>query len=114
MYRLVIAAAAFALVFVAPVVAQEIPPAAVQALLCGHVYSLASEDDQVAGDEGTATEFYYRGDELIWRARLTLEEAGFDAGAVQGAVDSSAMTTGFRYGAGEAGALLAECLAVEE
>lgn len=114
MHRLAIAASVFALAFIAPVAAQEIPPAAEQALLCGHVFSLKSGDDTAAGDQGAATEFYYRGDELIWRARLTLEEAGFDMEAVQGAVDSSAMMTGFRYGAGEADALLAECLAMEE
>ena len=65
-------------------------------------------------DEGGATEFFNRGDALIWQARSVMEGAGFAADRIENAVMTSALTTGFRYGAGEAEDMLAECLAAED
>ena len=98
-----------------PALAQSTLPDGVEQLLtCGNVYSMHSEDAKAAGDEGGATEFFNRGDALIWQARSVMEGAGFAADRIENAVMTSALTTGFRYGAGEAEAMLAECLAAED
>lgn len=107
--------APFALLFALPAAAQSTLPEGVEQLLtCGNVYSMTSEDAKDAGDEGGATEFFNRGDALIWQARSVMEGAGFDAERIENAVMTSALTTGFRYGAGEAETMLAECLAAED
>lgn len=107
--------ALFAVLFSTPGFAQSSLPDGVEQLLtCGTVYSLKSDDDKAAGDEGGATEFYHRGDALIWQARTTMETAGLAPDAVENAVMNAALTVGFRYGAGEAETLLAECLVAED
>ena len=104
-----------ALLFVQPAIAQSTLPDGVEPLLtCGNVYSLKSDDAKEQGDEDTATEFFYRGDALIWQARSMLEAAGYDANRVENVVMTSVLTTSFRYGAGEGEAMLADCLAAED
>lgn len=103
------------LLAVQPAAAQSTLPDGVEPLLtCGNVYSMHSRDAKEAGDEGGATEFFNRGDALMWQARSMLEAAGYTAESIENVVMTSALTTGFRYGAGEGEAMLAECLAAED
>lgn len=98
-----------------PALAQDdLPEGVKQLLTCGHTFMLHSDDQKAKGDEGAATEFYYRGDELLWRARLTLEQAGYDATRIGNVVDTAALTTGFSYGGGAAETLLADCIGFDE
>lgn len=107
--------AVFAVLLASPAVAQSgLPDGVEQLLTCGTVYAMKSEDAKAAGDEGGATEFYYRGDNLIWQARTSMELAGMTAAEIENVEMNFALTIGFRYGAGEAETMLAECLAAED
>lgn len=97
-----------------PALADDLPEGVDQLLTCGHVYSMKSEDAKALGDEGAATEFYHMGDNLIWMARGRMEAAGFAPDAVENVVMNTALTVGFRYGAGEDEALFTECLAAAD
>ena len=107
--------AVLALFVVSPAFAQSDLPEGVERLVtCSTVYSPKSEDAKAAGDEGGATEFFHRGDALIWQARSTMESAGMAPDAIENVEMNFALTVGFRYGAGEAETMLAECLAAED
>jgi hypothetical protein len=109
--RLILAAAALALLTV-PVAAQtDLPEGVEQLMTCGHVYSMRSTDAKEAGDEGTATEFFNMSDALIWQARATLESSGYTADQIEDVDMNFALTTGFNYGAGMGEQMLADCLA---
>ena len=98
-----------------PALAQSGLPDGVEPLLtCANVYSMKSEEATTAGDTGGATEFFNRGDALVWRARSLMEGAGLSPADIENAEMNSALVTGFRYGAGEAETMLAECLAAED
>jgi hypothetical protein len=100
---------------VSPAFAQGGMPDGVERLMtCGTVYSMQSDDAKAAGNEGGATEFFHRGDALIGQARSTMEAAGMAPDAIQNVEMNFALKVGFRYGAGEADAMLAECLAAED
>lgn len=110
-----IALAVFAALTVTPALSQSGLPDGVDRMLnCGHVYTMKSEDAKTAGDTGGATEFFNRGDNLLWLARTTMESAGMSADAAEDAVMNTAVVIGFLYGAGEAETMLAECLAAED
>ena len=95
--------------------AQSTLPDRVEPLLtCANVYSMKSQDAKTAGDDGGATEFFNRGDALVWQARSILEGAGLSPADIENAEMTSARTTGFRYGAGEAETMRAGCLAAED
>jgi hypothetical protein len=110
-----ISLAVLAVLIATPALAQADLPEGVERLMtCGTVYSMQSDDAKAAGDEGGATEFFHRGDALIWQARSAMEAAGMAPDAIQNVEMNFALTVGFRYGAGEADAMLAECLAAED
>ena len=107
--------AVLVLVTATPAFAQSTLPDGVEPLLtCANVYSMKSQDAKTAGDDGGATEFFNRGDALVWQARSILAGAGLSPAAIEHAEMTSALTPGFRYGAGEAETMLAECLAAED
>lgn len=107
--------AVLALLVVQPAFAQSDLPEGVEHLLtCSTVYDMKSQDAKAAGDDDGATEFFNRGDAMLWQARGTMEAAGMAPEAIQNAEMNFALTIGFRYGAGEADAMLAECLAAED
>lgn len=107
--------APFLLLAVPPALAQSTLPEGVERLVtCANVYSMHSEDAKTAGDEGTATEFFYMSEALLGQARAVLESAGYSPDGIENVEMTSALTTGFRYGAGEAETMLAECLAAAD
>src|SRR5690242_3857427 len=107
--------AVLVLVAASPALAESTLPDGVEHLLtCSNVYSMKSDDAKTAGDEGGATEFFNRSDALVWQARSVMEGAGLSPADIENAEMTSALTTGFRYGAGEDETMLAECLAAED
>lgn len=89
--------------------AQDIPPRAAEILRCGIAFQNHSDALKETGDSGGATEFLYRGDELVQRATYMLQDAGFGADAVENVVMNTVLTASFEYGAGP-DALIAECI----
>ena len=106
--------AVLALLIAQPALAQPLPDGVEHLLTCSTVYSLKSDGDKAAGDEGSATEFFHRGDATLWQARSTMEAAGMTPEDIQNAEMNFALIVDFRYGAGEDEAMLAECLAAED
>lgn len=100
-----------------PALAQSdtaLPEGVDQLVTCSTVYSMKSDDARAAGDEGTATEMFHMGDNLLFLARSRLEAAGYTAQAITDIEMNYALMIGFRYGAGEDEAMLAECRAAED
>jgi hypothetical protein len=91
-----------------------LPEGVAQLVTCSNVYSMHSDDAKTAGDEGTATEFFHLSDALLGQARAVMESAGYTASDIEDVEMNNALVTGFRYGAGEAETMLAECLAAAD
>lgn len=107
--------AVLALLIAQPAMAQsDLPDGVEQLMTCSTVYSMKSDEEREAGDEGNAIEFFHRGDAMLWQARTTMEAAGMTPGDIQNVEMNFALIVGFRYGAGEDETMLAECLAAED
>ena len=103
------------LLAVPPALAQsDLPEGVAQLVTCSTVYSMRSDEAKTAGDEGTATEFFHMSEALLGQARAVMESAGYSAADIEDVEMNNALVTGFRYGAGEAEAMLAECLAAAD
>jgi hypothetical protein len=78
-------------------IAQEVSPDAQAALHCGVAFDNHSKALEEAGDVGGATEFRFRGEELLQRGELMLVNAGFDAQGVEDVVMNTVIKTSFEY-----------------
>jgi hypothetical protein len=99
-----------------PALAQSdpLPEGVEQLMTCSTVYSMKSDEARAAGDEGTATEMFHMGDNLLYLARSRMQTAGYTAQTITDVEMNYALMIGFRYGAGEGEAMLADCLAAED